>query len=226
MLHDQMYIFCQEDLPSIKSIFMGKTMVWSLSSHWMLGQPSLCFCCLSVQAHQVTHNRQNWYLENWEFRHKAPKPAVEESHFPNIWVTLCSPATSGCCCVLCPSENQITSWAVASMTVAGDLSHFSVKVLRSRHRWKTWSFAVFTTGTLLSSLPNMPQQNRTMTHPLIFSFLRHRRLFQSHSPIWGFFPKTQSNNHLLCSLCWPVTGHSESNFSQPWVHSEQYLPLP
>lgn len=50
---------------------------------------------------------------------------------------------SGCCCVLCPSKNQITSWAVASMRVSGDLSHLSVKVLLSRHRWKAWSFAFF-----------------------------------------------------------------------------------
>lgn len=169
--------------------------------------------CVSVQEHQVTHNQQSWYLQNWEFRRKAPTPAVEESHFPNIWVTLCSPATSGCCCVLWPSENQITSWAVASMRVVGDLSHLSVKALPWRHWWKTWSFAVFTTGTLLSSLLNMPQQNRAMTHPLIFALLRHRRLFQRHSPILGFFPKTQSNSHLLCSLCWHTTGHRKSHFS-------------
>lgn len=147
--------------------------------------------------------------------------AAEESYSPNIWVTPCSPATSGCCCVLCPSENQIPSWVVASMRVAGILSHLSVKVLPWRHWWKTWSFAVFTTGTLLSSLPNVPQQDRAMTHPLVSAVLRHRGLFQRHSPLWDFFPKTRSHSHLLCSLCWPIAGHRKSHFSQPRVHSHQ-----
>lgn len=76
--------------------------------------------------------------------------------------------SSRSCCGLCPSENQIPSWAVASMRVAGILSHLSIKVLPSRHRWKIWSFAVSTTGTLLSSLPNVPQQDTAMTHVLFW----------------------------------------------------------
>lgn len=182
--------------------------------------------CISLQERQVMHNQQKWYLQNREFRSKAPKPAVEESHFPNNWVTLCSPAASGCCCVLCPLENRITSWAVASMRAVGDLSHLSVKALPSHHWWKTWSFAGFTIGTLLSSLPNVTRQNRAMTHPLIFALLRHRRLFERHHPIWGFFPKTQPNSHLSCFFRWPITGYRKSHFSQPSVHSGQYLPLP
>lgn len=125
---------------------------------------------------------------------------------------------SGCCYVLCPSKNQIASWAVASMRVSGDLSHLSVKVLLSRHRWKAWSFAFFfTTGTLLSSLLNMPQQNQAMTHPLIFALLRHRRLFQR--PILDFFPKIQQQFLDLPLLTWKKE-HSNSHFSEPWVQSD------
>lgn len=222
MWHDKMYVLCQADLRGIKGIFMEKTVVCSLSSCWMPGQPSLRFCCLSVQAqHNTIHATSKTDIcKTGSFNVRLQNQQLRKVIFQ------ISESPSGCCCVLCPSENQITSWAVASMRVAGTLSHFSVEVLPSRHRWKTWSFAVFTTGTLLSSLPNVPQQNRAMTHSLIFALLRHRRLFQRHSPIWRFFPKTQSNSHLLCSLCCPITGHSKSHFSQPWVHSDQYLPLP
>lgn len=193
-------------------------MTCSLSNQWMLGWPSRCFCCLSLRAQQVIHNQQNHYLQIWEFQRETPKPAFEESHLSNNWVT------HGCCCELCPLE--ITSWAVVSVRVAGDLSHFSLKVLPPRHQWKTWSFAFFATGTLPSSLPNVLQQSRAMTHLLILALLWHEKFFQGHSPIWGFFPKIQPKSHLLCSLCWPMTGHSKSHFSQLRVHSDQHLSVP
>lgn len=56
-------------LPSrCKNILVAKSMAFSLSSHWMLEQPSLPFCSLSVQAQQGTHQQQQkWDLQGWEF---------------------------------------------------------------------------------------------------------------------------------------------------------------
>lgn len=56
-------------LPSrCKNILVAKPMALSLSSHWMLEQPSLHFCSLSVQAQQGTHQQQQkWDLQGWEF---------------------------------------------------------------------------------------------------------------------------------------------------------------
>lgn len=227
MLHNKMYLFCQVDFPGINGIFTVKTLDCSLTGSWMPRQPSWHFCCLAVQARQVTYKQQNWYLYNWEVQHKALKPGVEKSHFQSIWVTLCSPA--GACVWKSPQRTRSLS-SCASVRVAGDLSHFSVKVLPTCHWWKAWSFAIFTMGTLLSSLPNMPQQNRAMTHPLIFAFLRHRGLFQrlkGTAPFGvSFLRFNPTAICLLGSLRWHITGHSKSHFSQPQVHNDQYLPLP
>lgn len=200
MLHNKMYIFCQVDFPRINGIFMVKTLDCSLISCWMPRQPSWHFCCLSVQAQQVTNNQQNWYLYIWEVQHKALKPRVEKSHFQSFWVTLCSPA--GAAVWKCPQRTR-SLLSCASLRVAGDLSHFSVEVLPSCHRWKSWSFAIFTMETLLSSLPNVRQQNRAMTHPLIFAFLRHRGLFQrlkGTAPFGVSFLRFNPTASVCCSL--------------------------
>lgn len=185
---------------------------------------SLCACVISAFKHSNSHTTSKPDIcKTGSFGIKLQTQQLRKVIFQLSHPLLTS--YGGCCCVLYPSKNQITSWAVASMRVAGDLSHLSVKVLLSRHRWKAWSFAFFfTTGTLLSSLPNMSQQNRAMTHPLVFALLRHRRLLQR--PILDFFPKMLNPT----AISWPPFAdlkkeHSNSHFSEPWVQSDQYLRL-
>lgn len=106
---------------------------------------------------------------------------------------------SGCCYVLCPSKNQIASWAVASMRVSGDLSHLSVKVLLSRHRWKAWSFAFFLQQENFSHhFSTCHSRTKLWPIPSYLPFWGTEGFFKD--PFWISFQK--SNSNFLTSHCW------------------------
>lgn len=127
---------------------------------------------------------------------------------------------SGCCYVLCPSKNQIASWAVASMRVSGDLSHLSVKVLLSRHRWKAWSFAFFLQQEHFSHhFSTCHSRTKLWPIPSYLPFWGTEGFFKD--PFWISFQKCSIQQQFLDLplLTWKKE-HSNSHFSEPWVQSD------